>query len=302
MESDLLAVFNIQKFSLHDGPGIRTVVFLKGCPLRCGWCSNPESQNIKTELFYDTKKCLHCGTCVLNCANNCIANHVEDIQIDRARCGLCLNCAKSCPGRAICATGEQMTVSQVMAQVLKDQDFYRHSGGGVTLSGGEPLLQAEGALSLLRALKQSGIHRVIETSGYAAKEDFLRLCNECDLLIMDIKHYDSKYHQKGTGVGNEQILKNAAKLSTLEISYEIRIPVIPGFNDALQDAAEFARLFLRLSIRQVSLLPFHQYGENKYFLLGRNYAYRDLPALNGKNLSGYAAVLQQNGIKTNILG
>lgn len=243
-------IFNIQKFSLHDGPGIRTVVFFKGCPLRCTWCANPESQHAHPEELWDQQK----ATSV--------------------------------------TVGEWKSIEEIMTIVLQDQVFYEESGGGVTLSGGEVLFQADFAVDLLKALKAKGIHTACETTGFCKPVIFQEVLHYVDLLYFDIKHYDSIKHLAGTGVRNQVILQNLHQALDSSVETIVRIPVIPDYNDQLQDAQEFSDLFQNLGVKQVELLPFHQFGEEKYVSLNRDYAYQDYPQLHSEDLLEYQKVLQ----------
>jgi len=244
-------VFNIQKFSLHDGPGIRTVVFLKGCPLRCRWCANPESQQSEPQLMGGAQP--------------------EE-------------------------KGRRLGVEEVVRACLQDRDFYEESGGGVTLSGGEPLAQPAFARALLESLGGQGIHRAIETTGFTNESDFLSILPLTELFLFDIKHWDSAKHKQGTGVDNGLILRNLR--AALQAGKDVlpRIPVIPGFNDGPADAEGFAHLLAGLGLGRVQLLPFHQFGESKYAGLGMHYAYADVPALHPEDLAGYKEQFVENGL------
>lgn len=289
-------IFNIQKFSLHDGPGIRTVVFFKGCPLRCKWCANPESQAHKVQILWDAKKCLGCGTCVSSCPSQAIAQKERTISIDAISCSECRTCIAVCPGHALKSEGETKSVDEVVKICLQDLDFYEESGGGVTLSGGEALMQPEFAIALLEALKEKKIHTAIETTGFASPEIFSRVASHLDLLLFDIKHWDEEKHCEGTGVSNHIILQNMKH--AIEIGKHVlpRLPVIPGYNDSLCDAEGFVERLKEVGADQIQLLPFHQFGEKKYDLLGYSYAYRDIPALHEENLKAFRQVFLSNGI------
>ena len=242
-------IFNIQKFSIHDGPGIRTAVFFKGCPLHCLWCSNPESQH-------------------------------EGVQ----------------PEREISLRGKLYTLQEALDICLADRDFYLESGGGVTLTGGEPLSQANFASMLLSALKKEAIHTAIETTGFASSELFLKVCELSDLLLYDIKHYDSRKHMEGTGVGNELVLKNLSLAVEAKKDILIRIPVIPDFNDSPSDALGFSRTIRQIGLSRVQLLPFHQFGQKKYESLAMEYTMASEKALHPEDLDGYRSIFEENGI------
>ena len=288
-------VFNIQKYSVNDGPGIRTTVFFKGCPLRCRWCANPESQNVQMEIFHDNKKCRQCLHCLEVCPSSAITLRDERIHIDMHKCTHCLSCIHECPERALEAQGEVKTVEEVMKTVLEDKVFYEE-GGGMTLSGGEMMAQPDFALQLLFAAKEEGIHTCVETTGYVTKEIFHTLLPHIDYVLFDLKHWDKEKHKWGTGVTNEVILENMKTAADMGKEILPRIPVIPGFNNSLEDAKQFSNLLHSLSIKRCQLLPFHQFGENKYHLLNRAYDYEDVPSLHKEDLEQYCSVFHQCGI------
>lgn len=294
-------IFNIQKFSIHDGPGVRTTVFLKGCPLRCKWCANPESQAVETQITYDRKKCIHCLTCVNVCPSHCIAhkNDGEDgyIKIDHDNCVGCLTCVHSCPGRALSSEGEMMELDEVVRKCLQDIDFYEESGGGVTLSGGECMYQPEFTETLIGKLKEHNIHMAAETTGYIEPSIFRHLAPLFDLLLFDVKHYDANAHLAGTGVANGLIIENLTWAHEHGLNILPRIPVIPGFNAATEDAEGIADLLLDIGLHKVQLLPFHQFGERKYELLGKDYSLKAVKALYPEDLKDYWQVFSERGIR-----
>ncbi|WP_323089582.1 glycyl-radical enzyme activating protein [Allobaculum sp. JKK-2023] len=291
-------VFNIQKFSIHDGPGIRTTVFLKGCPLRCKWCANPESQRMETEYLYDVKKCVGCGYCVAACPQKALSfdAHAGRIHKDQDRCIHCGKCTKACLYGAWKAEGRESAVDEIVNACLEDQPFYEESGGGVTISGGEGMMQPEFLGELLDALKEKGIHTAIETTGVVSPEIFQRLAAKLDLLLFDLKHPDDSMHRKGTGVSNSQILENLRWACQNNHEILCRIPVIPGFNDSREDALGFAKILKENGLDRVQLLCFHQMGERKYEMLERDYAYKDTQALRKEDLSDYIQVFKEEGI------
>lgn len=283
-------VFNVQKFSLHDGPGIRTTVFVKGCPLRCKWCANPESQNPSIEFFRDPQKCTQCGTCLevypdlFTSSTTKLTQPLKEI-------------VSVCPNEALFYEGEEKSVEEIVKTCLQDMPFYEESGGGVTLSGGEALVQAEFTEALIDALKEHSIPVDIETTGAVANETFRKLAPKFDLLLYDMKHYDSKMHKKGTGVANEHIIENLKWVIENELPHLVRIPVIPGFNDQIEDAKGFVKLFEDIGVDRVQLLPFHQFGEKKYSELGREYAYSQQKAFYPEDLEDYRQIFLENGIE-----
>ena len=290
-------VFNIQKFSIHDGPGVRTTVFLKGCPLRCRWCANPESQNPHIQILYDAKKCVHCGTCVKNCPESALTmDETGHIHINRQRCTACLQCCKTCPRQALTWAGEEKTVDEVFRVCMQDVPFYEESGGGVTISGGEGMVQPDFVEALILRLKEKGVHTAIETTGAVSAEVFRRLAPQFDLLLFDVKHWDSAAHKSGTGVGNERIVENLRWAVEQNLNILPRIPVIPGFNDTLADAKGLAKLIAEIGLKRVQLLPFHQMGERKYEFLDKDYAFTGVKPLHREELEAYQAVFAEKGL------
>lgn len=297
-------IFNIQKFSIHDGPGVRTTVFLKGCPLRCKWCSNPESQLRKVQIMYDAKKCIHCHTCLTTCPAGAMSLRygvsgsfaANDIIINQDTCTGCLSCTKTCKAGALTHEGDLKTVDEVYEICMQDIDFYEESDGGVTISGGEGMAQPDFAWALIRKLKESHVHTAIETTGCVSSEVFRRLAPQFDLLLFDVKHHDSEKHRTGTGVGNEQILDNLRWACEKGINVLPRIPVIPGFNASLEDARGLAAVLKDIGLKKAQLLPFHQMGEKKYEFLGREYELREVKALHAEDLKEYQNIFVDAGI------
>ena len=290
-------VFNIQKFSIHDGPGVRTNVFLKGCPLRCKWCSNPESQVYKPQILYHGTECVHCKTCVASCPEQAI--FMDDggkIHIDFAKCRGCLTCVHSCPKRSLTCEGKPKTVDEVFEACMQDKDFYEESGGGVTISGGEGLMQPDFVEALLQRLKEEGIHTAIETTGYVGPEIFHRLAPQFDLLLFDVKHWEPAKHKEGTGVGNKQIIQNLCWGHEQGLNILPRVPVIPGFNAELEDAEGIANLLSGIEFSRAQLLPFHQMGERKYEFLNRDYGLTGVKALHPEDLTAYQQIFLDRGI------
>ena len=295
-------VFNIQKFSIHDGPGIRTTVFLKGCPLRCRWCANPESNDVRAELLHTPSTCVKCETCVHICPKGALHFEEERLICDKDVCISCFACAGNCPTRALTIEGEWQTVEQVVAEVKKDEPFYERSGGGVTLSGGEPLMQEEFTLELLKALKEAGIHTNIETTGYTSKEYLDKVLPYLDMIYMDFKHPDSKKHEEKTGVPNEQIIENMAYIIGCGKDLTVRVPVIPRYNHSPEVAHAYGKKLKEIGATKLHLLPFHQMGSNKWKAMGLDYEYADEPAMKEEEVEEMADIIESYGISVQISG
>jgi len=263
-------VLNIQRFSLHDGPGIRTTIFLKGCGLRCWWCHNPESQHPKPELLLRPSLCIQCGACVAVCPHEAIGWDGEAFATDRAICERCGACVTTCVAGARDIAGREMTVAQVMDEVLRDRIFYDGSGGGVTFSGGEPLLQGEFLLELLQACKAQELHTTVDTCGYAASQTLERVTPYVDLFLYDLKLMDDQRHQMVTGTSNQLILDNLRWLAAHQRPVVLRVPVVPGINDDEDNLRQVAALARSLpNITQVDLLAYHTLGMDKHERLNR---------------------------------
>lgn len=265
-------IFNIQHYSIHDGPGIRTNVFLKGCFLHCIWCQNPESQSLKPELFYFEEKCTGCGKCVAACPANAIQITEAKSKTDRSKCNGSGRCIQVCPNEARSLIGKEMTVQEVFQNVKGDEIFYKRSNGGLTLTGGEPLFQPYFSRKFLSLCQQAGIHTAIETCGYAGWEIFKDILQYVNLVLYDLKHMSSEKHQEYTGVPNNLILDNVRKIyHELRIPIWARIPVIPGYNDSVQNIHATAR-FVATELGTpvpVHLLAYHQLGESKHERLAK---------------------------------
>ncbi|HSD09716.1 MAG TPA: glycyl-radical enzyme activating protein [Candidatus Binatia bacterium] len=266
-------VFDIERCAIHDGPGIRTLVFLKGCPLRCLWCANPESQRRAPELMFHEKDCDLCGRCIPLCPEHALSIGTgQALAIDWALCTNCGACCDVCPSRAVRIVGRQMSVGELVEEIEKDRPFYRRSGGGVTLGGGEPTLQAAFAAALLAELRRRFLHTAIETCGYALPEALLRVVEHCDLVYFDVKSLDPETHAALTGVGNDVILENLRRVAE-RTPVVVRIPVVPGCTDVELNIRRTTEFVARLgpNVQRIELLPYHSFGETKYRRLGRPY-------------------------------
>ncbi|MCQ2008627.1 glycyl-radical enzyme activating protein [Sporolactobacillus sp. STSJ-5] len=253
-------IFNIQKFSINDGPGIRTVIFFKGCPLRCPWCANPESQRACPEKMHDHAN----GNTTL--------------------------------------VGEFKSIAEIIKVILQDRDYYEESNGGVTFSGGEVLNQAPFVIELAKAIKKENIHIICETTGFTRPAVFREFIKYMDFMFYDVKHWNGEAHRAATGVDNELIIHNLESALKAQKKLMVRIPIIPCFNDALSDAAHFGQLFKRIGVTKVELLPFHQFGLNKYTELGREYEMKDVRQLHAEDLLDFKKVLNEAGIAVKLNG
>jgi pyruvate formate lyase activating enzyme len=274
-------IFNIQRYSIHDGPGIRTTVFMKGCPLRCIWCANPEGQVLKPEIFLNPEKCTGCGKCVQECPQEAIEIREGKSHSDRQSCIGCGKCAEVCPNQARNLMGTWASAKEVFQEIKRDSIFYENSGGGVTLTGGDPLAQPEFAIGLLGLCKGVYIHTALETCGYTEWGIFEEVLKFVDLLLYDFKQMDPVKHKRYTGVSNHLILDNARRAShELTIPMWARIPVIPGYNDSVENIEATARFIaeeLGDNLKRVNLLPYHRLGETKFERLELNYSVSSNP-------------------------
>ncbi len=278
MQNNEGIVFNIQRYSIDDGPGIRTTVFLKGCPLNCLWCSNPESQVMGPELIYRYTSCKRCGSCIEACRNKALKMGPDGIVVDKAKCFLCGECVSACLYEAMQISGKAMTPEEVFRTVNKDAVYYRTSGGGCTCSGGEILCQPDFVSSLFKLCREAEIHTCADTSGYGSVEALEKIMDYTDLFYFDIKHMEPLAHKKGTGASNEIIVNNLRIVSASGIPITIRVPLIPGFNDSDDNLRAIAEAVREIVPRaEVDLLPYHRYGESKYRMLGRIYPFEGVP-------------------------
>ena len=259
-------VFNIQHYSIHDGPGIRTTVFLKGCPLRCLWCQNPESQTSKPEIFLNQEKCAGCGQCVLTCPESAISINNNKSVTDRKKCIGCGACAQVCKPEARTLMGYSITAGEVFEIVNRDAIFYKSSDGGVTVSGGDPVFQPDFSAAILELCQNAGMHTAIETSGFSKWESLKIILSHANLVLYDLKHMDTGMHKVLTGVPNEPILENVKRIyHELKLPITIRIPVIPGYNDSagnMEKVGKFISAELGRDV-EVNLLPYHRLGLGK---------------------------------------
>jgi pyruvate formate lyase activating enzyme len=276
-------VFDIQRFSLHDGPGIRTLVFMQGCPLACKWCCNPEGQKHRPQLRFLSIKCVGADTCKALCVDACPEGAISlspegKAVTDWELCQSCGKCTEACLFGARTIAGKRMTVEEVLAEVEKDWSFYNRSGGGITVGGGEPLIQFEFVLALLKRCKGRFFHTALETCGHGPWQHLKQISKYIDLLYYDIKHMNPQRHKELTGVSNELILSNARRVLSGEVDCEVivRIPIVPGYNDSKQDVGAIARFVTESGGTMIELLPYHALGSSKYRQLGIQYELREV--------------------------
>lgn len=297
-------IFDIQRFSIHDGPGIRTTVFFKGCPLSCAWCQNPESISRDKEILFNSRRCIGCKKCREVCREGAIDFEFAG-RVRREKCNLCGKCVENCYANALRIAGREATVKGVLDEVKKDMPFYKNSGGGVTLSGGEPLLQSNFAAELLRACREAGINTCIETAGFAPWSSFEKVLKYTDFVLYDIKVMNAEKHQKFAGVKNEMILQNALRIAETSIPVDFRMPLVPGHNDDeenIRETSEFLRKIAGIKKEEpcIHLLPYHRLGVNKYGQLGKRYALAELKPLSKEEVNGVCEMFKKYGVKTEV--
>jgi pyruvate formate lyase activating enzyme len=295
-------IFNIQKYCIHDGPGIRTTVFLKGCPLNCWWCHNPESQLSKPEIMFWSSRCKQCGFCIKRCPQEAIEIVDGVLKTDKEKCILCGKCTDFCPYNAREIAGKEFSVHELMKEIKKDIVFYEESGGGVTFSGGEPMCQIHFLNDLLDACNNKEIHTAVDTCGYTSWDNYKMIADKVDLFLFDIKHMNSEMHKKYTGVPNELILDNIKKLSDLGKNIFIRMPIIPGVNDDKKNSLQAIEFLNKLKIQQVNLLPYHKIGMDKYKRMNKKYMVSDVSEPSNEKMTEISEIFSKAGIKVKIGG
>ncbi len=284
-------IFNIQKCSIHDGDGLRTLVFFKGCPLRCQWCSNPESQAFEQEIMESPVRCIGCGACRTVCPMNAIR---EDGRIDRTVCNRCFQCVERCYAESRRIAGKEYTATELYEEIARDRQFYVKSGGGVTCSGGEPLAQPDFLYEIAKLCHEKGIHVMLESCGCGNYEEFQKALPYIDGMFLDIKIFDSVAHEQATGVPNETILNNIQKISECGIPVIIRTPIVPGYTDAAENIEQIAGFISGLpSVKEYELLAYHSFGESKYGQLGREYALQGIQPPSNENMQSCVKLANQ---------
>jgi len=297
-------VYDIQRFAIHDGPGIRTLVYMKGCPIRCLWCSTPQSQKMAPEILHIELRCKKCGRCVEVCPLQVITlSEEEDWKINRELCTDCGQCVDVCLNQALELVGKYTAVEELFREVNKDSPFYRRSNGGVTVGGGEPTMQFDFVTAFLKRCKQHYIHTAIETCGYVKWEHLEKLLEYVDLVHFDIKHMDALVHRELTGVSNELILENARRVSTIRPTI-IRIPVVPGCNDSDDNISATARFATELgeNLKRIELLPYHKFGTQTYGRLGRKYELIDIEPPSDDHMKRLKEIIESCGVRAQIGG
>jgi pyruvate formate lyase activating enzyme len=295
-------VFNIQKYSIHDGPGIRTTVFLKGCPLRCMWCSNPESQNTYPEVVHRDSLCTKCGQCVDACREKAISLTDKGVAIDRRRCTNCGECADVCIPGALKMFGDEMSAEEVFREVVKDADFYRNSGGGVTVSGGEPLLQPAFVEAFFKLCQGSGIHTCLETTAAVSARALRQVLPYTSLVLYDIKCIDPEVHRKWIKKSNVKIINNFRLAASMRVPMIVRVPLITGVNNTEKEFRAIADLVSsNLEEPKAEILPYHRYGMGKYQMLDRRYQLPDMVAPTDLELQRAKYIFESYGIDTRIV-
>ena len=297
-------VFDIKRYAINDGPGIRVVIFFKGCNLNCAWCHNPESISAKAGKMYTQSKCIRCESCVVACEQDAISLSADGIVIDQQRCVMCGKCCEACPSMALEMSGKVMSIDEIIQIIEKERIFFEQSGGGVTFSGGEPLLHSELLIKLLEECGKRGIHRIVDTAGNVREETLVEVAKQTDLFLFDLKMMDSELHKQWTGSDNRLILQNLKKLAETGAGIIIRIPLIGGVNDTDENIEQTARFISELAgdSKEVQLLPYHNIARHKFQKLGIKDKSEKLGEPDKEALTSAIEKFRKYGIKAGIGG
>lgn len=297
-------IFDIKRYAINDGPGIRVVIFFKGCNLRCVWCHNPESISSKPEKMFAPSKCIKCSTCVVNCPEQAITLTENDISTNPELCTVCGKCAEVCPIKAIEISGKHMSVKEMIDIIEKERIFFDQSGGGVTFSGGEPLIHTEMLIELLDECKKRGIHTAVDTAGNVNTNTLLEVAKRTDLFLYDLKMMDSEFHKKWINAENEKILHNLKVLAETGAKINIRIPVIGGVNDTIENMEQTAKFISELAgeKKTVNLLPYHKIAQSKYLKLGKPTDFEEFLEPEKKHIALFVQKFNEYGIQAIVGG
>jgi pyruvate formate lyase activating enzyme len=295
-------VSRIERGAVHDGPGLRTVVYLKGCPLRCLWCHSPETQSYEPEVFLYRDRCISCGACIDRCPRQAASLAEDGCHVDRTRCAVCASCADVCPTGARVVVGQAMRLQEVLDSILRDRVFFDQSGGGVTLSGGEPLLQPGFALALLERCRQEGVRTAVETCGLVSRAVLLAAAERTDLFLFDVKIIDERRHRELTALSNDRILDNLRALAGVHRDVIVRFPLLPGLNDDPEALSALGTFVRSTGLQRINVLPYHRAGIAKYDRLDRTYALADLQAPDAACLERTIETLQGHGLHVTVGG
>lgn len=295
-------ITNIQKYSVHDGPGIRNTIFFKGCPLTCWWCHNPETQSYGKQMMYSAEKCTGCGECVEACPQSAITRVGQKVFTDSEKCNHCGICQDYCLSCARTVSGKEYTVRELMKEIEKDQIFYEQSGGGITLSGGEPMINIDFVEKIVDRCYEKGISIVVDTCGYVPYDNFERINKKVSMYLYDLKHADSEKHKKFTGVDNKLILENLRKLSEAGVRINLRIPLIDGVNTDDESVEGFLEIAKKVNLFKVNLLPYHDMGKDKYRRLEMAYDESRMKTPSAERMEWIKNRFQSNNFEVKIGG
>lgn len=291
-------IFNIQTMSTEDGPGIRTSVFFKGCPMRCLWCQNPEGLTGEVHLVHEPARCIGCCSCVEVCPNDALKFTEKGLTFSTA-CRKCLTCSEECPAMALRVIGTEVTLDELQEKLLRDKPFYYNSGGGVTFTGGECLLQHEFISAATLALQDAGVHVCIDTCGFVKPEIFRSVVKDADLILYDLKGIDDNLHKEHTGVSNKLVLENAAWLGSAGLPVWVRIPVIPGYTAAkniISEMARFVRENMQEAVERIDLLGYNDLCSHDYEKMGFKYTLKDIPRVKESQMTEFCDIMKESGI------